>query len=94
MSVEAAVSREITALGSKAEGSSLGETALSLARELDDDGNSATSKSMCAKAMVEVLRELRVLAPPKQEADGVTDLNARREARRARSAAAPDSARS
>jgi hypothetical protein len=83
VSVAKAVQADIAALGALAVGSTLAETALALARELDKPKNSATSKSMCAKAMIDVLRELRSQAPPKQEADGVTDLNAERAARRA-----------
>jgi hypothetical protein len=67
----------------------LAETALALARELDDDGNSATSKSMCAKAMVDVLRELRTLAPPKVEDTDLERARKRRADRVARGAAAP-----
>jgi hypothetical protein len=91
LSVVAALTAELEALGPKGRDSSLAATALALAEELDAD-NSATSKSMCAKSMVDVLRELRSFAPPKREADGVTNLNDRREARR--SAAAAHSARS
>lgn len=52
-------------------------TALALAREMDKD-NSATSKSMCAKALVEALSLLRELSPPEQKRDGLDDLAARR----------------
>ena len=82
MSVVEAVERDLKGLGPKAADTSLAATALALARELDEPGNSATSKSMCAKSMVEVLRELRALMPAKQEADQLDDLTARREARR------------
>lgn len=91
MSVVAALRAELKALGPKGADSTLAATALSLAAELDAD-NSATSKSMCAKSMVDVLRELRLIVPPKQEADNLDDLTARRAARR--SAAAARSARS
>jgi hypothetical protein len=87
VSVVEAVERDLAALGSGAKDSTLAATALALARELDD-ANSATSKSMCAKAMVEVLRELRSLAPPKRKKDKVDDIAAQRERRRARSATA------
>ena len=59
--------------------------------------NSATSKSMCAKVLVEVLRELRALAPPKKEKTKVDDLAAKRASRRrtvARSKGAAASPRS
>lgn len=91
MSVIEAVQGDLERLGPKAARSGLAAVALALAAELDGD-NSATSKSMCAKSMVDVLRELRLLAPPKLEADDLDDLTARRLARR--SAAAASSARS
>lgn len=93
MSVVEAVQRDLDALGPDVAKSTLGATALALARELDAE-NSATSKSMCAKSMVDVLREVRSLAPPKREKDGLDDLNVRRHARRARSTAAANSSRS
>jgi hypothetical protein len=62
--------------------------ALSLARELDDRANSATSKSMCAKALVETLAELRKRAPAeKQEKSRVDELRERRAKRQGRTAA-------
>jgi hypothetical protein len=86
VSVVDAVTRDIEALGSRAVGSTLAETALALAAELDKPKNSATSKSMCAKAMIDVFRELRFVAPARQEADGVDELTRRRADRRAASA--------
>jgi hypothetical protein len=53
-----------------------------------DGPNSLTSKSMAAKALIDTMRELRVLVPPMQEADGVTDIATRREARRSAAQAA------
>jgi hypothetical protein len=50
--------------------------------------NSATSKSMCARALTEIMERLAELAPPKTEGDQVDDLSARRAGRLARSAAA------
>lgn len=67
--------------------SGLAATALSLAREMDGD-NSATSKSMCARSLADVLDRLRALAPEKKEANRVDDLAKQRDARRQRSAAA------
>lgn len=61
--------------------SGLAASALALAREMDDD-NSATSKSMCARALLDTLDRLRQLAPAKEEKDGVDELSARRAARR------------
>lgn len=81
--VVAAVRRDLAAFGDLAD-SALGASALALARELDEPGNSATSKSNCAKALIETLDRLRELAPPPEEArDQLDDLSARRAARRA-----------
>lgn len=44
--------------------SALAMTAKALAERIDNPGNSATSVSMCAKALVEVMEKLRELAPP------------------------------
>lgn len=81
-SVVEATKRDLAELGDLAD-SALAASALALARELDDDSNSATSKSMCARALKETLDRLRELAPPKREADGVDELKAERERRRA-----------
>ena len=100
MSVVAAVTRDLDLIRSRAPelaDSALGASALVLAAELDNAGNSATSKSMCAKALFEVMEQLRALAPPPaKEADGIDDLASKREARRATvgSAGTTDTARS
>jgi hypothetical protein len=86
VSVEAAVERELIRMGGQWRDSVLGATALALAVELDAD-NSATSKSMVAKALNETMAELRALAPQKKEADPVDDLRVRRNARRTRAPA-------
>lgn len=65
-------------------------SALVLADQLDDPLNSATSKSMCTKALLDVMDRLRELAPPKQEADALDDLAKRRERRLTGSARAAD----
>jgi hypothetical protein len=93
MSVVEAVEREVEALGPKAQASPLAATALAVARRLDDPGTSSTSVSMCAKAMVDVLRELWILVPPREENDDLSRLREEREARLARGAAAADPAR-
>lgn len=59
----------------------LAASARALAREMDVPKNSATSKSMCARALAETLQRLRDLAPPLEEADGIDDLASRRSAR-------------
>ncbi len=80
MSVIEAVERDLEVLGGDARGSGLAAAALALAAELDG-ANSATSKSMCAKALVDVLREIRSLAPLPRETDELSDLRERREKR-------------
>jgi hypothetical protein len=77
--VEGGISEELGALGVCSPG--LGALALQLARSIDDPGNSATSRSMCAKALMDVMRELRGLAPAEREADRVDELSSRRAAR-------------
>lgn len=82
--VVAAVKRDLVALRDLAPelaDSALAASALVLAAELDAPGNSATSKSMCARALRENLDRLRELAPPVVEEDGVDQLSARRAAR-------------
>lgn len=66
--------------------SGLAATALALAYELDHPGNSATSKSMCARALNETMEKLRALAPPAEEPDAVDELTRRREERRQQAA--------
>jgi hypothetical protein len=70
--------------------SGLAASAVALAREIEHPYNSATSKSMCAKALQDALRELRGLAPAEVKADGIDEINAQRERRRARLAGAAD----
>ena len=72
MSVSAAVERDLVLFEERLEGvsdSSLAAAALALAAELDDEGNSATSKSMCARELREHMDRLRALLPPEQEED-------------------------
>lgn len=78
--VEAAVLRDLEAFGDLRD-SSLAAAALALARELDSPGNSATSKSMCARALRESLDRLRELVPDEPEADKLDELSAKRAAR-------------
>lgn len=76
-----AVTRDVAALGDLPPGcEAIVASAVALARELDDD-NSATSKSMCARALREAMDRLRDLAPPKAKADRLDDLTARRQKR-------------
>lgn len=62
--------------------STLAATAREMASQLDDPGNSATSKSMCARVLSDVMEQLRELTPEGDDKDGVDELNARRAARR------------
>lgn len=57
--------------------------ALALARELDSYGNSATSKSMCAKELHGLMSSLWALAPAKTEDDEIDELAKKRAKRRA-----------
>lgn len=66
--------------------SGLALSAVALAREIDGFENSATSKSMCARALLETMDRLRELTPVAQEKDDLDDLGARRAARLARRA--------
>jgi hypothetical protein len=71
---------DLKAFGEK---SGLAAAALALAREIDDPENSATSKSMCAKALQDILSQLRALAPQKRERDRLDELAEKRTRRRA-----------
>lgn len=86
MSVVAAVKRDLAGMGPRVADSGLAASALALAREIDKAKNSATSKSMCAKTLIETLDRLRAQAPSTREADGVDDLRERRAGRRSASA--------
>jgi hypothetical protein len=81
MGCRAAVERDLAALAERDEdlaSSALAATATALAKEIDKPKNSATSKSMCARALADTLRELRELAPPKREDDAIDRLSAGR----------------
>jgi hypothetical protein len=71
--------------------SPLAALSLSMGFEIAHPYNSATSKSMCAKALMDALRELRALAPAKRERDEVDELRTRRDERRLGIAGATDS---
>ena len=91
LTVVAAVERDLKALARLDKGlaeSPEAATALALARELDDPENSATSKSMCAKQLLECLEALRARAPEAKEDDPLDQLAARRAARLAARGAA------
>lgn len=82
-----AIQRDLDAMPSGLSVSALAATALALGFELEHPYNSATSKSMCAKTLIESLDRLRALAPAEREADDLDDLAARRTARLGGSAA-------
>ena len=82
MTVVSAIERDLAGLGGLAD-SGLAASALVLAGLLDDPGNSATSKSMCARSLLETmnrLRELAALALDGEE-DRLDELGSRRAAR-------------
>lgn len=82
--VEKAVRSDLAEIALRDErlaGSALAASAVALAREIDDPGNSATSKSMCAKALLETLDRLRSLAPQEEANDKLDELATRRSAR-------------
>lgn len=62
--------------------STLAMSALALAREMDSD-SSATSKSMCARALLETMDRLWELSPAEKEASPLDEIRARRESRTA-----------
>lgn len=63
--------------------SALAASAFALARDLDNPKNSATSKSMCAKALNETMGRLLELAPEAPKEGKIDELRSRRAARRA-----------
>jgi hypothetical protein len=77
MSVREAVESELESL--KASGA-LAATALAMASEIDGH-TSATSKSMCAKVLVDVMERIRAAAPPAEVKDPVDELKQRRQRR-------------
>jgi hypothetical protein len=66
--------------------STLAMSALRLAREMDGGENSATSKSMCAKALLDTMDRLRELAPAVRQEDAIDQLAKKRQQRRAKAA--------
>ena len=84
MTVFEATEAEIAGLPANLRDSGLAAGVLAMARELDVSGNSATSKSMCFRALQDGLRELRELAPPAEETDALNDIEAQRVKRLAR----------
>lgn len=84
MAVVEAVERDLAEIAKRdktlAE-SALALTALALAREIDKPNNSATSKAMCAKTLMDALEKLAGLAPAGEEHDKIDELRKRRAAK-------------
>lgn len=85
--VVAATEREIAAIRTRdaalAEGA-IAASAVAMAYQMQNPYNSATSVSMCAGKLHDAITTLRELAPPaEKESDGIDDLTAKREERRA-----------
>lgn len=88
MTNEEAVQRDLDRLGDEAlKTGGLAHAALTLARGLDSD-SSLTSKGQAAKALQDILNELRALAPEETKEDGVDELQAKRKARKGEARAA------
>lgn len=75
---------DLEEMGTIPAGAVLAGTALTLARDLDNRKNSATSHAMCAKALIDVMAQLRELAPTKTRNDGIDKLRAKHDRRRSR----------
>ena len=88
MSLELAVQRDLDKLPEDLGRSALAETALTLARLLDDRKG---SPSECAKALMQALEQLRGLTPPPERKDGLDRLIGDRVRRLARVAGGSDS---
>jgi thioredoxin-like negative regulator of GroEL len=85
--VETATKAEIDQMPERVRNGALAASALELARQMDAPGNSATSKSMCAKAHSDIVARLAEMAPPKREEDRIDELGARRATRRSKGVA-------
>lgn len=75
--VLAAVESDLKVLGKRRPDlpdTALAASALEIARQLDDPENSATSKSMCSRALAETMDRLEQLAPAKKEGDKLDEL--------------------
>lgn len=84
--VVAAVRRDLARMEALLPGlatSARAETALALAKAMDSD-SSATSKSMCAKALDDILTKLEEISAKAPAADKLDEIGARRQQRRSR----------
>lgn len=80
-SVVAAVTRDLAAIGRRDAElgcGALASLALAMAAEIDEPGNSATSKSMCARVLADTLERLAVLAPVEEGGDRIDELGDKR----------------
>jgi dissimilatory sulfite reductase (desulfoviridin) alpha/beta subunit len=77
-----AVKRDLAKLPEEIRESGLAASALALAKELDGM-NSATSKAMCSKALIDTWAAIRELAPKEEKKDGLDELKERRRRRQA-----------
>jgi len=64
----------------------LAATALAVAAQIDNPKNSATSKSMLARVLVDALDRLFTLTPEERADDGIDQLTRARQKRKARNA--------
>jgi hypothetical protein len=78
------VRSDLKEMGPELENSALAGAALTLAADLDNPRNSATSHAMCAKALLDVMAQLRELAPPKKAKDAIDKIRAKDDRRRSR----------
>lgn len=91
MTVEEATQRDLDRIAERDQElaeSGLAASALALSREIDKPENSATSKSMCAKSLLDTMNRLRELAPPVRGVNPLDEIRARRDQRVAGSAGA------
>lgn len=79
--------KEIAKSSATVADSALAAVALAMAGEIDSPQNSATSKSLCARVLSEVLAQLRAGAPPEPKKDGLDAIAAKHTARRRGAAA-------
>lgn len=82
VSVAAATEKLLERFGGDAEASPEAALAVSLAKRIDDQGNSATSASMNAGKLLDALAAVRALAPPTRELDKIDELAEKRAGRR------------
>lgn len=61
--------------------STLAESALALARDIDNPDTSATARSMCSRSLLDALNRIRELMPATEETDAIDELASRRPGR-------------